>query len=162
MCLLIEQPLAHTDAEEVVALHAEAAEPAHYHVLLPVADPVAQMEGTLGSLAATEVMATAPLALLPEDAERIRDEAMTESRQALDRSVSAIAAAGGSADGELVLDEPVQRLTAAVRERDSREVIILTRPHLVADLFHTDWTHRARRILGVPVLHLLGHRDSSN
>ncbi|UMG93491.1 hypothetical protein [Nocardioides sp. TF02-7] len=34
---------------------------------------------------------------------------------------------------------------------------MLTRPHVVAEFFHVDWTSRARRRLGVPVLHLLEH-----
>ena len=42
---------------------------------------------------------------------------------------------------------------------DAREVIILTRPHVVAEFFHVDWTSRARRKIGVPVLHLLEHEN---
>ena len=61
---------------------------------------------------------------------------------------------------EIVTGDPVDRLARAVEERGSDEVIILTRPHLVAELFHTDWTHQARRRLGVPLLHMLAHRDS--
>jgi hypothetical protein len=38
-------------------------------------------------------------------------------------------------------------------------VVILTRPHIVADLLHVDWTHRARRKLKVPVLHLLAQEE---
>mgnify|MGYP006197143069 CR=1 FL=1 len=47
-------------------------------------------------------------------------------------------------------------LVAAV---DAREAIILTRPHVVAEFFHVDWTSRARRKLGVPVLHLIEHEN---
>ena len=36
---------------------------------------------------------------------------------------------------------------------------MLTRPHVVAEFFHVDWTSRARRKLGVPVLHLLEHEN---
>jgi hypothetical protein len=49
----------------------------------------------------------------------------------------------------------VEALTKAVAEVDAREAIILTRPHVVAEFFHVDWSSRARRKLGVPVLHLL-------
>ena len=38
-------------------------------------------------------------------------------------------------------------------------MIILTRPHVVSEFFHVDWTSRARRKLGVPVLHLLEHEN---
>ena len=50
-------------------------------------------------------------------------------------------------------------LVARAREVDAREVIVLTRPHVVAELFHVDWNSRARRKLGVPVLHLLEHEN---
>ena len=39
------------------------------------------------------------------------------------------------------------------------EAIVLTRPHVVAEFFHLDWTSQARRKLGVPVLHLLEHQN---
>ncbi|WP_231123190.1 hypothetical protein [Nocardioides sambongensis] len=48
-------------------------------------------------------------------------------------------------------------LAETVQRVDGREAIILTRPHLVAEFFHLDWTSRARRHVGVPVLHLLEH-----
>jgi hypothetical protein len=33
----------------------------------------------------------------------------------------------------------------------------MTRPHVVQEFLHMDWTHKARRRLGVPVLHLVEH-----
>ena len=54
-------------------------------------------------------------------------------------------------------EPPVDALVDKVNEVDAREVIVLTRPHVVAEFFHLDWTSRARRKLGVPVLHLLEH-----
>ena len=39
------------------------------------------------------------------------------------------------------------------------EAIILTRKHVIAEFFHVDWTSRARRKLGVPILHLLEHEN---
>ena len=59
------------------------------------------------------------------------------------------------ATGAVTSEPPVDALVAKVSEVDAREVIVLTRPHLVAEFFHVDWTSRARRKLGVPVLHLL-------
>ena len=46
-----------------------------------------------------------------------------------------------------------------MQEVGAAEVIVLTRPHVVAEFFHMDWTSRARRKLGVPVLHLLEHEN---
>ena len=61
--------------------------------------------------------------------------------------------------GDPVTDDPIRALVAKVAEVDAREVIILTRPHVVSEFFHVDWTSRARRKLGVPVLHLLEHEN---
>ena len=52
---------------------------------------------------------------------------------------------------------PIEALKAKVAQVDGREAIILTRPHVVAEFFHVDWSSQARRKIGVPVLHLLEH-----
>ena len=54
---------------------------------------------------------------------------------------------------------PVDELAKKVAAVDGREAIVLTRPHVVAEFFHLDWTSQARRKLGVPVLHLLEHQS---
>ena len=59
----------------------------------------------------------------------------------------------------MVGDDPIDALAAKVTEVDGREAIILTRPHVVAEFFHVDWTSRHRRKIGVPVLHLLEHEN---
>ena len=64
---------------------------------------------------------------------------------------------GQNADGGISHDRPIDALIATVDKVDGQEVIILTRPHVVAEFFHLDWTNSARRHLGVPVLHLLEH-----
>src|SRR3990170_1691071 len=99
--LLIEQPLSRQDAKQVLGLHDEIEEHVRYHVLLPVEDAAARIESAMGSLAASDALAS---------------------------KVAAV---------------------------DAREAIILTRPHVVSEFFHLDWTSRARRKIGVPVLHLL-------
>lgn len=160
VCLLVEQPLSHVDAQQVVALHESWTDPVHYHVLLPLEDAAAHIEAALGTIAAGDVMAATPLSVLEEDAERARVEALELSEEGCDECVQTLSELGASADGEVVAGDPVERLSHIVTARGSAEVIILTRPHLVAELFHTDWTHQARRRLGVPVLHMLAHRDS--
>src|SRR5680860_1462481 len=70
-----------------------------------------------------------------------------------------LTSAGADAVGQVVSVHPIDALTAKVAEVDGREAIILTRPHVVAEFFHLDWTHRARRKIGVPVLHLLEHEN---
>jgi len=159
VAVLIEQELSAVDADQVVALHDGLAEPVRYHLLLPVEDAPARVESALGSLAANEALLT-PDVVLPgnaADLERLHAEVLAHSRSALRGSVDKLAARGTDVDGDVTTAEPVDALAALVSACDAREALILTRPHLVADFFHVDWTSRARRRLGVPVLHLLEH-----
>jgi hypothetical protein len=77
----------------------------------------------------------------------------------LDASLALLRAAGAEAEGHTVEEPPVDALAKTIAAVDGREAIILTRPHLVAEFFHLDWTSRARRKLEVPVLHLLEHES---
>ncbi|GAA5002359.1 hypothetical protein [Actinopolymorpha pittospori] len=159
--LLIEQPLSNTDAGQIAELYAVKAHPAHthIHVLLPVEDASARVESALGSIAASEVLATSALNFPDVDLAKIQEEIVQRSQAALDQSLAALAAQGCTADGEITSAEPVEALAGAVRQRQAAEVVILTRPHLVAEFFHVDWTSKARRRLGVPCLHLIEHKD---
>lgn len=165
--LLIEKPLTPADAAQVRALHAELEEPLTYHVLMPVEDAATRIEASLGSLAAGEVVTVPGLVLPDDDLERMQAELLAESRAALDRTVERLRTAGADhADsfdvhGELVSVDPVDALATTVQRVDAREAIVLTRPHLVAEFFHLDWTSRAKRKIGVPLLHLLEHRDDA-
>ncbi|HEX2894085.1 MAG TPA: hypothetical protein VHO29_08800, partial [Marmoricola sp.] len=132
-------------------------EPVTYHVLVPVEDSATQIESGMGALAGGEVLATPTMFLDPEDVDQIRREVLEEARAAVRDSIAALQAAGGKAVGDIVSVDPIQALAKKVADVDAREAIILTRPHVVAEFFHLDWTSRARRKLGVPVLHLLEH-----
>ena len=43
---------------------------------------------------------------------------------------------------------------AKVKELGAGQAVVITRPHAVADTFHTDWANKAQDKLGLPVLHL--------
>jgi hypothetical protein len=94
-----------------------------------------------------------------DDVAEIQRELLDKARADLAASLGACERAGTSATGELVTVEPIDALVAKVKEVGAAEVIVLTRPHVVAEFFHLDWTSRARRKLGVPVLHLLEHEN---
>ena len=94
-----------------------------------------------------------------DDIEEIRHELLDSARTGLKDSIAALEAAGGRAVGDIVSVDPIQALAKKVADVDAREAIILTRPHVVSEFFHLDWTSRARRKLGVPVLHLLEHEN---
>jgi hypothetical protein len=157
--LLVEQALSAADAEQVRSLHAEIEDPVVYHVLLPLEDAAARIEASLGTLGAGDLMAAPALAMNDVDIEALRRECEENSSAELQQTLTAMAAAGGRATGKVTSEPPVEALTALVAAVDAREAIILTRPHVVAEFFHVDWTSRARRKLGVPVLHLIEHEN---
>jgi hypothetical protein len=159
--LLAEQALSEVDAREVVGLHEELEldQEVRYHLLIPVEDAAARVEATLGSLAAGEVMLAPPPAMADIDIKKVREECEAESQDALDASIAALRSIGAEVVGSVVHEAPVDALAAKVTEVDGREAIILTRGHLVAEFFHLDWTSKARRKLGVPVLHLIEHES---
>jgi len=155
--VLMEEALTEVDAQQLHSLHEEIDEPVRYHLLLPIVDAAGQIEAGIGSLGAGDLVATPTLALDPQEIENLRAEERAAREDQLRRSIDVLAALGRPADGSCIQDEPIAALAARVAEIDAREAIILTRPHVVSEFFHLDWTSRARRKLGVPVLHLLEH-----
>jgi len=156
--LLVERALSETDAEQVRSLHESVEEgPVLYHVLVPLEDAAARIESALGSLSAGEVMSSPAMAMSDVDLDAVRKDCRDRSQHDLDRTLEVLRGAGARAEGRIVSDPPIDALAATVTEVDGREAIILTRPHVVAEFFHVDWTSRARRKIGVPVLHLLEH-----
>ena len=156
--LLVEQALTPRDAQQVRSLHEGLDDPITYHVLLPLDDAAARVEASLGSLSGGELLASPGLPMNDIDIEAVRRECHERSESELAATVAALEAAGATvATSALVTGPPIDELAAKVAAVDGRETIILTRPHVVAELFHVDWTSRARRKLGVPVLHLLEH-----
>ena len=157
--LLVEQALTPADAKQVRSLHSEIEDPVVYHVLLPLEDAAARIEASLGTLGAGDLMAAPALAMNDVDIEALRRECEEHSSSDLQQTLIALRDAGGTAHGKVTSEPPVDALAALVAAVDAREAIILTRPHVVAEFFHVDWTSRARRKLGVPVLHLIEHEN---
>jgi len=155
--LLVEQALTPADAAQVLSLHEGLDEPVTYHVLLPMEDAAARIEASMGSLAAGDVMASPAMSMREVDLEAVRRDCQERSGRDLDATLAVLKEAGATATGEVVSQPPIDALAAKVGAIDGREAIILTRPHVVAEFFHLDWTSRARRKIGVPVLHLLEH-----
>jgi hypothetical protein len=157
--LLVEQALTAADAKQVRSLHTEIEDPVVYHVLLPLEDAAARIEASLGTLGAGDLMAAPALAMNDVDIEALRRECEEHSSSDLQQNLVALRDAGGTAHGKVTSEPPVDVLAALVSSVDAREAIILTRSHVVAEFFHVDWTSRARRKLGVPVLHLIEHEN---
>jgi hypothetical protein len=155
--LLVERALTSTDAEQVRSLHEDIEDHVRYHVLLPLEDAAARIESAMGSLAAGEVMSSPAMAMSEVDLDAVRKDCQDRSTRDLATTLEVLRAVGADVEGSVVSAPPIDALADAVAEHDGREAIILTRPHVVAEFFHLDWTSRARRKIGVPVLHLLEH-----
>ncbi len=157
--LLIEQALTPADAAQLRSLHDELDEPVVYHVLMPLEDAAARIESAMGSLSAGEVLSSPAMAMSDVDLEAVRRDCRDRSNADLQATLAALRSTGATVTGQVVGVPPIDALAAKVAEVDGREAIILTRPHVVAEFFHVDWTSRARRKIGVPVLHLLEHEN---
>jgi hypothetical protein len=154
--LLVEQALSATDAARVRSLHEAIEEPVTYYVLLPVDDAAARVETAMGSLGSNEFLGSPALVMNEVDVDAVQRDAEDRGSKDLVTSLAALREAGATAQGQLV-EDPIPALAAKVKQVDARETIILTRPHVVAEFFHLDWSAQARRHLGVPVLHLIEH-----
>ncbi|MBA2446108.1 MAG: hypothetical protein H0V49_12360 [Nocardioidaceae bacterium] len=158
--VLAEQALTAADADEVASLHSAIEDQRHYHVLIPCDNAAVRVETALGSLAASEVLAVPPVAANQADVERAQAEIEAEAQNAVATSVSALRALGAEASGGFSSQDPIESLEHVAREQFADEVIVLTRPHVVQEFLHLDWSSKARRRLGVPVLHLVEHEAS--
>lgn len=155
--ILAEQPMTTGDASEVVSLHEAIEDERHYHVLIPCDNAAMRVETALGSLSASEVMSAPPMTYDDIDVTQVQEEIDETAETAVATSVEHIEACGVGASGEFSSDDPIDRLLEVVKEHDADEVIVMTRPHVVAEFLHRDWASKARRKLGVPLLHLVEH-----
>lgn len=153
--LLIEKALSKLDAEQVASLHESLDDSVHYHVILPVEDAATRIETALGSIAASEVLATSAMNFPETDLDELQREIRAEAEAQLATSMDLMRGPRHEVTGELTSQDPVDALAAGVEAQGAEEAIVMTRPHVVAEFFHLDWTSKARRRIGVPCLHLL-------
>lgn len=166
--LLVEEELSVPDAERLVELYADAPDQVKFHVLIPCEDAQARVESSLASLAGTELygMAAERYSIRSdEEATKAQEAAQraidAQATAALDRSLGRLRSFDRSADGLITRNRPVDELVQYLKRVDGQEVVVLTRPHIISELLHIDWSAQARRHLGVPVLHLLEkHQDT--
>ncbi|MER6465585.1 indole-3-glycerol phosphate synthase [Streptomyces sp. NPDC001288] len=149
--LMIEKALTSADVEFVTTLHGD--EQVSFHVLLqPRGDQADRLLRAIDDIALGELDEAA------REGETPQGEAATAlAGQALEVSLTALRAAGSSAEGRMVEDHPLDALKTIVDEVGADEVIVLTDPHYVEEFFHRDWASRARHKVGVPVLKLFSH-----
>jgi hypothetical protein len=137
--VLIEQPLHAHDVERLATFHAP--EPATVHLVAATSPEGGRIARALDEAAGAEV----PEPIEPENA--------------LDSSLSALAAAGVTVDGELAGPDTVAAVVDAVATVGADEVWVVTGLHIVEDALHRGWTHSLRAKLDVPVLHIVSGTD---
>jgi hypothetical protein len=151
--VLVEQAVTDWDARQITALHHDPPEPVHHHVLMPVEDAASRSRPP-SAAGGQRVVGTAALS------RRVRPRRVQggprgqrERAGVVDRRLRRAA----EASGELTAIDP---LTGSPPRRQRQSAWWSSSPaHIVADLLHVDWTHRARRKLKVPVLHLLAQEE---
>jgi len=154
--LLVEQELTEPDAKRVVALHEEMPETVQYHLVIPCHNAEAGVEASLASLGTADLYG-AGIVDQRTDLAEAQKAIDAEAEGCSGRSVERLRDLGQQAAGGISHDRAIDALVQTVKKVNGQEVIILTRPHVVAEFFHVDWSAQARRHLGVPVLHLLEH-----
>jgi hypothetical protein len=86
-------------------------------------------------------------------------DATLAARHALDTSVAALGSAGVEASGSLADDDPVPQVLELVESLPADEVMVVTPPHLLEDMFNRGWAARLRARAGRPVLHVVAGTD---
>jgi hypothetical protein len=76
------------------------------------------------------------------------------AHEALESSLRRAEAAGLRARGYTVEHNAVEEFVRAAADEVAAQAVVITRPHAMADTFHTDWANQAQGHLGIPVLHL--------
>jgi hypothetical protein len=150
--LLIEKTLSNADLELITTLHGD--EKVAYHVLM-------QPRGTQDELlrAVDDVAFGYLNRALHEHDEPRGTVALSTSAAELEHTLQQLRAAGAQAEGRVVSDNPLQRLTELVDQVQADEVVVLAAPQWIEGLFHRDWASQARHKVGVPVLQLFAQQD---
>jgi hypothetical protein len=147
---MIEKPLVATDVELVTTLHVD--EEISFVVLMQPRGDQDRLLRALDDVALGEFSDAARESEEPEG-----EDARAPAARGLEYSLNALREAGSEAVGQLIEDNPLDVLASVVEQTDADEVVVLTAPHYIEELFHRDWASRARHKVGVPVLKLFAH-----
>jgi hypothetical protein len=148
--LMIEKALSDADVELVTTLHGD--DPVNFVVLM---QPRGRQDELLRALDDVALGYLDRAVHEREESEGDGPDATAEA--ALDQTLRRLRSRGATADGSVVEQNPLDLLRSTVEEHQADEVVVLTAPHFVEELFHRDWASRARHKVGVPVLKLFAH-----
>ncbi|TKV26926.1 hypothetical protein FDK12_13270 [Arthrobacter sp. NamB2] len=145
--VLTEEALTLPDLRNLRTLQGE--EPAEVVVLIPEDRNESVLGEFFRHLSLLEV-GEAFRSLSPDD--RRDDEAA--ARGALEQSLQLLRGESFTARGRTTKGNPVDALVQEAAGSGAAQAVVITRPHAMADTFHTDWANKAQDKLGIAVLHL--------
>ena len=87
------------------------------------------------------------------------DDKGLAARRALRESLELLTAHGLAATGALTPRDPIAATAAYVTSEEADELWVITELHTVSDLMRRDWGSKLRRVVTVPVLHVIGGTD---
>jgi hypothetical protein len=145
--VLAEEALTPADTRNLLTLQGD--EPAEVVVLIPED----RDESVLGEFFRHLSLLEVGEAFRSFSAEDRRSDEVA-ARAALEQSLQLLREEGFAARGRTTTGNPVDALVREVGESGAGQAVVITRPHAVADTFHTDWANRAQDKLGIAVLHL--------
>jgi hypothetical protein len=137
------------DAEQIVGLAGHDAVVEFFLV-------VGSLEGHLWAALDHLVLAEPKEAYLAFRAKNRQPVDFAVAGDAVRQSVDLLRATGLTADGQLLVDKTVDGIVQAIEVSGGQTVVFVTQPRLIGDAFHADWSAKARKRLGLPVIHFYG------
>ncbi|MDR1441076.1 MAG: hypothetical protein LBJ02_01570 [Bifidobacteriaceae bacterium] len=144
--VLADTALAPSDVAQIAGLYGTATA---IQVLVPASGSGPRLRTVMDHLMLAEV-SDAWAALKGHDPDAPTPHGASEI---LRQSLEELRAAGFEARGEVIPGDPIAAIVQAIDSVKASAAIFVTRPHLVGDALHEDWSSKARRTLGVPVIH---------
>jgi hypothetical protein len=148
--VVAELALEPTDVDQIVGLYGPGT---RVQVLVPVGHPdESRLRAAMDHLVLGE-LEEAWLSLKGHDPDA---NSAAGAATILRESLAELRAAGTEADGECISGDLIAALVQAVNSVKAQAEIFVTRPHLVDDTLHAAWSAKARRTMGIPVIHFYG------
>ncbi|MDR2377939.1 MAG: hypothetical protein LBD70_00740 [Bifidobacteriaceae bacterium] len=146
IAVVIDTALGQSDAAQLVGLYGAGTA---VQVLVPTADSEPRLRAAMDHLMLGEP-AAAWATLGGHDPD---GRSLLRARGILSDSLAVLNLAGLAADGQVIPGDPIAALVQTIAATKSQAAVFITRPHLIGDALHEDWSAKARRALGVPVIH---------
>ncbi|MFZ0324255.1 MAG: hypothetical protein WAN48_09015 [Actinomycetes bacterium] len=164
MLVLTESALLPHDVERLAGFHDDEPDK-RIHVCVPARDDettLGQADELVDDISRTEFK---ELKSDAEGSDRTPAELRARAKRHLAASVEALTAAGVTADGELVTENPVDQVVSLIAALDADELVVITAPHWLEEVLRRDWATKIYKRLRhehreIPVLHFIAGTDT--